>query len=96
MQIRPDRAADTTPLPAARPVVAETRDDPPKGLRARVESGPAGVVLEAGERLLHTRFELTLEQDVADHARVAGHGLEREEPDPWKIDAVKVAVGATE
>src|SRR2546423_9692952 len=37
MQIRPDRAADTTALPAARTVVAETRDDPPQGLRARVD-----------------------------------------------------------
>ena len=96
VQIRPDRAADTTALPAAHTVVAETGDDPTERDGARIEPRPPGVVLEARERSADTRLQLALEQDVADHPPLAGHRLEREEPDPGQVDPLEVAIRPTE
>ena len=54
------------------------------------------MVLEAGQRPPVARVELALEQDVADHAPLAGDRLEREEPDAGQLDAGQVAVEAAE
>src|SRR5262249_16612482 len=54
----------------------------------------AGVVLEPGKRPQEAGLELALEQHVADHAGVAGDGLQREQTDAREIDAVEVAVRA--
>ena len=54
------------------------------------------MVLEAGDRPSLTRDELALEQDVADHPLLAGHGLVREEADPRHRVAVAAEVAAPE
>src|SRR5262249_10817695 len=81
---------------AALAVVAETGDDAPEGLRAGVEPRPARVVLEPGERPHDPGLELALEQHVADHARVARDGLQREEADAREVGAAEVAVRAAQ
>ena len=52
-------------------------------------SKPASVSTDPG-------LELALEQDVADHPSVAGHGLERQQPDTRHVLAVEAAVAAAE
>ena len=54
------------------------------------------MVLEACEGAALARLELTLEQDVTNHACVAGDGLEREQPDPGQMGSLEIAVRATE
>src|SRR5262249_59316947 len=87
VEVRADRAPDATAFVAALAVVAETGDDAPEGLRAGVEPRPARVVLEPGERSHDPGLELALEQHVADHARVARDGLQREEADAREVGA---------
>src|SRR5207244_1993318 len=67
VEVCPHHAAGSTALVPALAVVPEARDDAAEGRRARVEAGPAGVVLEARERPLVAGLELALEEDVADH-----------------------------
>ena len=78
MEVGADRAAGAAALVAALAVVAEARDHAPERLGALVEERAAGVVLEAGQRAPLAGLELALEQDVADHAPLAGDGLQRE------------------
>jgi hypothetical protein len=54
------------------------------------------VILEPGERQPLSRLELALDQDVADHAAVAGNGLEGEEADAGHVLAVETAVSPAE
>ena len=54
------------------------------------------MVLEARQGAVHTGLELALEQDVADHARVAGDGVEGEDADPREVGPVEIAVRAAE
>src|SRR5436305_21967 len=89
-------STDATASPAALAVVAEARDHAAQRLRTRIQARAPGVVLEAGQRLPHARLQLALEQDVADHARLARDGVQREEPDPGQVGAVEVTVRAAE
>jgi len=54
------------------------------------------VILEAGQSPPLTGLELALEEDVADHPPLAGHGVEREQPDPGQLVAALVAIEAPE
>jgi hypothetical protein len=54
-------------------------DDAPEGHGALVEKRSSRVVLESGELSPRSRLQLALEQDIADHADVAGNRLVREE-----------------
>jgi hypothetical protein len=96
VQVRPEHASRATALEAALTVVAEAREHAPERLRARIELRPARMVLEPGQRSSPSRLELALDQDVADHARLAGDGLEREETDAGHVLAVEAAVAAAE
>src|SRR5439155_7675955 len=96
VQVRPDRAPEPAALEAARAVVPEPRHDSPERGRTGIEPRPARVVLESGERLPVARIELALEQDVADHAAVAGDGLEREQADARHVLAMEAAIAAPE
>ena len=93
VEVRADGAADAAALEAALAVVAEAVHDAAERQRALVEQRAAGVVLESGER---PAGPLAVEQDVADHAALARDRVEREEADPGQLDAVAVAVVATE
>ena len=64
-----------------------------KRLRALVEVGPPGVVLEAGQRAPGPG---AVQEDVADHAAVTGDGLVRQQPDPGQVEAARVVVAAAE
>ena len=77
----PIARADAAALEAGLAVVAEAGDDAAERLGAGVEPRAAGMVLEARDRPPLTRDELALEQDVADHAPLAGDRLVREEAD---------------
>ena len=96
VEIRADHAADTAALEAALAVVAEAGEHASEWLRAGIEARSAGVVLESGERPLLSRLELALDEHVADHALLAGDGLERKEADARHVLAVKAAVAAAE
>src|SRR5436190_16733124 len=96
VEVRPDRAADTTALIAARAVVAEPGHDAAERLGALVEDRPAGVVLEARERLPPAGLQLALEEHVPDHAPRACDRVEREQADARLLCAALVAVEATE
>src|SRR5439155_14958712 len=96
VEVRPDRAPDAAALPAALAVVAEPGDDAAEWLRARIQACPACVILEARKRAADPGLELALEQDVADHARVAGDRVEGEEADPGQFGTAEVTVGAPE
>ena len=54
------------------------------------------MVLEAGQGPRITSFELALEEDVADHAPLAGNGVVGEKADPGKLRPRAVAVEAAE
>src|SRR4051812_19262304 len=95
VEIGADGTTDAAALVPALAVVAEAGDDATEWLGAAVEVCAAGVVLETRERGHHAGLELALEQDVADHARLAGVGHEREEADAGEIDSVEVTVQAT-
>ena len=88
VEVRSDRTPDAAALPAALAVVAESGDDAAKWLRARIQARPSSVILEARKRAAHAGLELALEQDVADHAPVAGDGVEGEEADPGQVVTV--------
>ena len=62
-------------------------------LRAVVEHRPPGVVLETGERLARPA---AIKQDVADHALLAGDGVQRQEADSRQLVSGYVAVGTAE
>ena len=96
MKVRADRAAEPAAFEAALAVVAEARDDAPERLGTRIEPRPARMILEACDRPRPARVELGLEEDVADHATVARHGLERQEADARHLFAVEPAIAAPE
>ena len=95
MQVRADRAADSTALVAALAVVPESGDHTSERLGALVEDGAPGVVLEPGERPVLAR-KGALEQDIADHPPLARVGLQREHAGAREVAAVAVAVEAAE
>ena len=66
---RPRSPADSPRIRTRRR--SRTRTRPGRAARAGVEQRPSRVVLEPGERARRARLELALEQDVADHPRVA-------------------------
>src|SRR5207247_8754767 len=70
------------------------REDVAEGRRAGVEAGPARVVLEARERSLLARLELTLEEDVADHPPLSGDGPERKNGRAGHVLPVEAAAAA--
>jgi hypothetical protein len=92
VQIRPERVADAGSFDAVLAVVPEARDNASKRLCALVEIRPAGVVLEAGERSALPGVELAFEQDVADHATLAGDGVMGKEADAGKLGARAVPI----
>src|SRR5262249_43233314 len=94
VQIRPDCTANPAAFKAALAVVAEPGDDATERPRTGVELRAAGVVLEPRERAHGAGLELALEQHVADHARVAGDRLAREEADAGQVLAVEAWVRA--
>src|SRR4051812_15992784 len=96
VEVRADGTAEAAALEAGAAVVPEPVDHAAQRLGALVQVRAAGMVLEAGERLLETRLELALEQDVADHAPVAGNGLVREDAGARLLASVLVAVEAAE
>src|SRR5437899_1153856 len=96
VEVRADGSADPRSLVAALTVVAEAGDHAAERLGPRVEARTAHMVLEPGEGATHTRLELALEEDVADHAPLAGRALERQEAGAWHLLAVKAAVAAAE
>ena len=75
----PIGVSQTAALEARRPIVPESVDDAAERLGAGVQQRAARVVLEPGQRQTHAGLELALEQDVADHPRLAGDGLVRKE-----------------
>src|SRR5437870_1631943 len=79
MEICPDRPSHSSAFEAALAVVPEAGQDAAQWLGAGIEPGPAGVVLEARQCVPGTGVELALEEDVADHSALAGHGLERQQ-----------------
>ena len=81
MEVRPERAPETTALEPGLAVVSEPMDDATERLGAGVEQRPPGVVLEAGQEAHVPGLELALEQDIADHPRFACDRLVREETD---------------
>ena len=95
VQVRADRAADSTALVAALAVVPESGDHTSERLGALVEDGAPGVVLEPGERPVLAR-KGALEQDIADHPPLARVGLQREHAGAREVAAVAVAVEAAE
>jgi len=54
------------------------------------------VVLEPGQCPTNAWLELALQQDVTDHAPVAGDGVEGEHADARQVGTVEVTVGAPE
>ena len=96
MQVRAERPAHATALEPALAVVPEAGEDAAERDGARIEQRATGVVLEAGHGPALARLELALEQDVADHAPLAGDGLEREEPGALEPLPARVAVPAAE
>src|SRR5713226_3904317 len=96
VEVRADGSADPRSLVAALTVVAEAGDHAAERLGPRVEARTAHMVLEPGEGATHTSLELALEQDVADHAPLAGRGLERQQTGTRHVLAVKAAVAAAE
>ena len=85
MEIRPDGRLDPGTLQAVLAVVPEACDDPAQGLGAGVQMSSARMVLEAGKRPPIPGLELAFEQDVADHAPLAGDRVVWEEPDPGEL-----------
>jgi hypothetical protein len=95
---RPSRCASagTAALEPALAVVAEAREHAAEWFCGGVEARAAGVVLEAGQRPDHTGLELALEQHVADHAPLAGDGIEGEKADSRHVLTVEAAIAAAE
>ena len=89
----PDDAAGPAALVSARAVVPEPGEHAPERLCSALEIRPAGVVLEAGQRL---SGPFALQQDIPDHAPLTGDGMEREETAPGQLRTGPVAVVAPE
>src|SRR4029079_6463726 len=81
VEVRPDRPTDPASLEPRRAVIAVAGHAAPERLGAVVEDRPAGMVLEAGDRASATLRQRALQEDVADHPRVARYRLVGEEPD---------------
>src|SRR5262245_14958560 len=95
VEVRAVDPAGATALVTGLAVVAEARDHAPERLGAVVQVRAAGVVLEAGERAA-LAGPGAVEQDVADHAALAGDRAEREQADPRQLSTGAVAVEAAE
>ncbi len=96
VEIGADDAPGAAALEAAFAVVAEAREHPSERLGTGVEVRTAGMVLEAGDRPPLSGLELALDQDVADHAALAGDGLQRKQADSGHVLAVEAAIAAAE
>jgi hypothetical protein len=96
VEVRADGAADAAAFEPALAVVAEAGKDPTERLGTRVEEGPAGVVLEARQRVPLPGLELALEQYVADHPLGSRDRVQREQADPRELGSSQVAVRASE
>src|SRR4029079_3471244 len=96
VEVRADRTADTTALEAGGAVVAVSRDDTAERLCAGVENRPPGVVLETRDRAARRLVQSALQEDIADHAGLAGDGLVREETRAFEPGPVASAVAAAE
>src|SRR6266849_4135729 len=96
VEVRTDGSADPRSLIAALTVVAEAGDHAAERLGPGVEAGTADVILEPGEGATHARLELAFDEDVADHAPLAGHGLERQQTSPRHVLTVEAAIAAAE
>ena len=96
VEVGADHAPGAAALEAALAVVAEACEHTSERLGARIEVRAPGMILEAGDRPLLTRLELALDQDVADHAPLAGDSLEREQADAGHVLAVEPPIAAAE
>ncbi len=96
VQVGADRAPEPAALEAGATVVAESGHHASERGGALVEQRPPGVVLEPGDRRPEARLELAFEQDVADHARLTGDRLVREERGARHPGAVAAAIAAAE
>jgi hypothetical protein len=94
VEVGADRPPHAAALVAGLAVVPEAGDDASERLRAGIEPRPSRVVLEPRERPPLARHELAREEHVADHAPLAGDGLEREEAGAGEVVAAVAAVAA--
>src|SRR5437763_10167926 len=90
VQIRPDRATEAAALVARLAVVPEAGDDAAERLGAGVELCAARMILEAGD----PPDDVALEEHVADHPRLAGDRLERQQSHAGHVLAGKALVAA--
>ena len=96
MEVRPERTSHAAALEARASVVSIPCDDATERFRPEVEHRPSGVVLESRDRLSGRLGQRAREEDVADHPRLPGQGLVREEPGPGHPGAVAPAVAPAE
>ena len=68
----------------------------PEGQGPGIEMGPAGVVLEPGERPLRARLEFAFEEDVPDHPPRPGDRVKRQEADARELLTALVTVVTAE
>ena len=94
MEIRADGVAEPAAFEAGRPVVPEAGHDPAERHRPFSEDRPAGVILEAHDRLPVSGVELALDQHVADETPVSGHRVHGEDSGAGLLRARLVAVVA--
>jgi hypothetical protein len=96
MEVRTDCIFDPAALVARVSIVSEARHDLAEGRRTVVENRPAGVVLEASGRPALAGFELALDEDISDHAALAGNRMQGKDARTRLISARAVAVEPTE
>jgi hypothetical protein len=96
MEVRAQRAAAPAAFVAAFPVVAEPRDDAAQRLGAGFQNCPSRMVLEPGDGMPLAWLELAVEEDVSDHAPLAGDRMVAEDSRSRKLDAAAVTVEAAE
>ena len=96
MQVRAERATHATTLEAALAVVSEAGEHAAERDGPGIEQRATRMVLESGHGPAFARLELAFEQDVSDHAALAGEGLQREEPGALEPAAARIAIAAAE
>jgi hypothetical protein len=96
VEVGTDGTLDATPFVAVLAVVPKAGDHSSERLGAGIQVGPARVILEPGQGSTRPSLELAFEEDVADHAPVAGHGRVGEEPRAGKLDAGAIPVKPSE
>ena len=92
VEVRADRRPDARTLQAAFAVVPEPGYDTSDRLRTRVEPRHPGMILEPGQRLMHARLELAVQQTVSDHPSLARNRLVREQAHSRQLHAVPSAI----